>query len=555
MTKRIYKAICAAALGVFVVTMLLIMGVLYNYFSSVQQNQLRSETALAAQGAEGMGMAYFDGLNPNDYRVTWIAANGKVLYDSASDTEAMENHLQRQEIQDALATGYGESARYSPTMMKQYLYAAQKLSDGTVLRLSISHNSIFVLLVGMLQPICIVIAVAAVLSFLLASRLSKRIVEPMNKLNLDEPLENEGYDELSPLLRRIYSQQQHLKEQKNTLTQKQNELNAIVSHLEEGMILLDNSSRVITANQAALYLLDVKNSNNVVGTELLMLSRNMALQEAVQEALTGKTVTRRAELRGRILKIHAAAIGTPEKMSGVAVVLFDITQSEQAEQRRREFTANVSHELKTPLQSISGYSELLMRGMAKPEDVQPFAGRIYGETQRLISLVEDIINLSRLDEGTGYQWSNANLLEIAQEVAVSLESCAADKQVKLTVEGVPVQLRGVPELLRGIAYNLCDNAIKYNKPGGTVTVSVARKDDKAVLTVKDTGIGIPEGEQDRIFERFYRVDKSHSKEVGGTGLGLSIVKHAVQLHRGETSLSSCPGQGTTITIRFPLKSF
>ena len=399
------------------------------------------------------------------------------------------------------------------------------------------------------------IAVAAALSFLLASRLSKRIVEPMNKLNLDEPLENEGYDELSPLLRRIYSQQQHLKEQKNTLTQKQDELNAIVSHLEEGMILLDNSSRVITANQAALYLLDVKNSNNVVGTELLMLSRNMALQEAVQEALTGKTVTRRAELRGRILKIHAAAIGTPEKMSGVAVVLFDITQSEQAEQRRREFTANVSHELKTPLQSISGYSELLMRGMTKPEDVQPFAGRIYGETQRLISLVEDIINLSRLDEGTGYQWSNANLLEIAQEVAVSLESCAADKQVKLTVEGVPVQLRGVPELLRGIAYNLCDNAIKYNKPGGSVTVSVTRENEKAVLTVKDTGIGIPEGEQDRIFERFYRVDKSHSKEVGGTGLGLSIVKHAAMLHKAAIDVSSRPGTGTTITIRFPLESF
>ena len=215
----------------------------------------------------------------------------------------------------------------------------------------------------------------------------------------------------------------------------------------------------------------------------------------------------------------------------------------------------MSHELKTPLQSISGYSELLMRGMAKPEDVQPFAGRIYGETQRLISLVEDIINLSRLDEGTGYQWSNANLLEIAQEVAVSLESCAADKQVKLTVEGVPVQLRGVPELLRGIAYNLCDNAIKYNKPGGSVTVSVARENEKAVLTVKDTGIGIPEGEQDRIFERFYRVDKSHSKEVGGTGLGLSIVKHAAMLHKAGIDVSSRPGTGTTITIRFPLESF
>lgn len=552
MTKRIYKAICAAALGVFVVTMLLIMGVLYNYFSSVQQNQLRSETALAVQGAEGMGMDYFDGLNPQDYRVTWVAANGDVLYDSASDSDTMENHLQRQEIQDALATGFGESARYSPTMMKQYLYSAQKLSDGTVLRLSISHNSIFVLLLGMLQPILIVIFVAAVLSFLLASRLSKRIVEPMNKLNLDDPLENEGYDELSPLLRRIYSQQQHLKEQKAILTQKQDELDAIVGHLEEGMILLDRSSRVITANQAALRLLDVKGSN-VVGTELLILSRNLELQEAVQEAMSGKSAIRKTELRGRVIQIHAAAIGSADKVSGVAVVLFDITSSEQEEQRRREFTANVSHELKTPLQSISGYSELLMRGMAKQEDVQPFAQRIYAETQRLISLVEDIINLSRLDEGSGYQWTETDLLAIAEEVTQSLESCAADKQVQLTVEGSHVKMQGVPELLRGIVYNLCDNAIKYNKPNGSVTVSVEKQEGSAVLTVRDTGIGIPEEEQDRIFERFYRVDKSRSKEVGGTGLGLSIVKHAALLHKASIDVSSRPGTGTSICVRFPVK--
>ena len=283
MTKRIYKAICAAALGVFVVTMLLIMGVLYNYFSSVQQRQLRSQTALAVQGAEQLGMDYFDGLSDEDVRITWVAANGDVLYDSASDSDVMENHLQREEIQSALATGFGESARYSSTMLKQYLYCAQKLSDGTVLRLSVSHNSVWVLLLGMLQPILIVIAVAAVLSFLLASRLSKRIVDPMNKLNLDEPLENEGYDELSPLLRRIYSQQQHLKEQQATLTRKQNELEAIVGHLEEGMILLDKSCKVITANQAALRLLDAR-ASNIAGLDLLMLSRNLALAEAVQAA-------------------------------------------------------------------------------------------------------------------------------------------------------------------------------------------------------------------------------------------------------------------------------
>lgn len=552
MTKRIYKAICAAALGVFVVTMLLIMGVLYNYFSSVQQRQLRSQTALAVQGAEQLGMDYFDGLSDEDVRITWVAANGDVLYDSVSDSDVMENHLQREEIQSALATGFGESARYSSTMLKQYLYCAQKLSDGTVLRLSVSHNSVWVLLLGMLQPILIVIAVAAVLSFLLASRLSKRIVDPMNKLNLDEPLENEGYDELSPLLRRIYSQQQHLKEQQATLTRKQNELEAIVGHLEEGMILLDKSCKVITANQAALRLLDAR-ASNIAGLDLLMLSRNLALAEAVQEAMDGRSATRKTELHGKTIQIQAAAVGQQDEMSGVAVVLFDITQSEQAEQRRREFTANVSHELKTPLQSISGYSELLMRGMARQEDIQPFAQRIYGETQRLIQLVQDIINLSQLDEGSSYQWQQANLFAIAAEVTGSLEHFAEEKQVRLTLEGSDTMLRGVPELLRGIVYNLTDNAIKYNHPGGSVTVTVSRQKDEAVLTVSDTGIGIPEGEQDRIFERFYRVDKSRSKEVGGTGLGLSIVKHAAFLHKAAIDVTSQLGAGTTIQVRFPIQ--
>ena len=428
MTKRIFKAICAAALGVFLVTMLLIMGVLYNYFSTVQQKQLRSETQLAVQGVEQLGKDYFDGLTTDNFRVTWIAANGDVLYDSETDSGSMENHLQREEIQDAMATGFGESARYSSTMMKQYLYCAQKLSDGTVLRLSISHNSVWVLLIGMLQPILIVIAVAVVASFILASKLSKRIVEPMNNLNLDDPLENEEYDELAPLLRRIYSQQQRLKSQQATLAQKQNELETIVGHLEEGMILLDKSCKVIAANEAALRMLEMKESD-AAGKELLMLSRNMPLIEAVQEAMAGGTATRKTELHGKTIQIQAAAIGKPEEISGVAVVLFDVTQSEQAEQRRREFTANVSHELKTPLQSISGYSELLMRDMARKEDVQPFAQRIYSETQRLIQLVEDIINLSQLDEGSGYQWTSVDLYSIASEVTESLEHFACEKKV------------------------------------------------------------------------------------------------------------------------------
>lgn len=549
MTKRIFKAICAAALSVFVVTMLLIMGVLYNYFSSVQQSQLKAQTALAVQGVEQQGMAFFDGLPAEHFRITWIAANGEVLYDSVSDSEAMENHLQREEIRQALADGLGESARYSSTLMKQYLYCAQRLSDGTVLRLSISHNTILVLLLGMLQPILIVIGVALVLSFFLASRLSRRIVEPMNKLNLDEPLENEGYDELSPLLRRIYSQQQHLKAQQATLTQKQNQLDAIVGHLEEGMILLDKDCKVITANQAALHLMDVK-TTKVAGIPLLSLNRNLELQESVRQALAGESVTKKTTMRGRTIQIHAAAVGQEQELSGVAVVLFDITEAEQAEQRRREFTANVSHELKTPLQSISGYSELMKCGMTRPEDVQPFAQRIYNEAQRLIRLVEDIINLSHLDEGSGYEWKQLDLYAAAQEVLGSLQEIAAEKQVKLECKGSPTMMQAVPELVRGMIYNLCDNAIKYNRPGGTVTLTVTREDGCPLLRVADTGIGIPEEEQDRIFERFYRVDKSRSKEVGGTGLGLSIVKHSALVLGTQIHLDSRLGQGTTITLRF-----
>ena len=550
MTKRIFKAICAAALAVFVVTMLLIMGVLYDYFSSMQQKQLRAETALAVQGVEHEGAAFFDGLPGENFRITWIAGNGDVLYDSVSDSGTMENHLQREEIRQALSDGLGESSRYSSTLMKQYLYCAQRLSDGTVLRLSVSHNTILVLLFGMLQPILIVIAVALVLSFLLASRLSKRIVEPMNKLNLDEPLENEGYDELSPLLRRIYSQQQHLKAQQEKLTQKQNELDAIVSHLEEGMILLDRNCRVITANRAALSLLDVKNTNPA-GRSLLSLNRNLELQGSVKQALSGENVIKKTTIHGRIIQIHAAAVGREQELSGVAVVLFDITQAEQLEQRRREFTANVSHELKTPLQSISGYSELIQCGLAKPEDVQPFAQRIYAEAQRLIRLVEDIINLSHLDEGSSYVLGRMDLLETAREVVGDLQSVAAEKQVKLTLTGESEFIQGVPELVRGIVYNLCDNAIKYNHPEGSVHVTVAREEKSVLLTVADTGIGIPEEERDRIFERFYRVDKSRSKEVGGTGLGLSIVKHAALVLGAEIQVESQLGVGTTISVRFP----
>lgn len=546
MTKRIFKAVCAASLAVFLVTMLLILGVLYEHFSSIQQNQLRVETALAAQGVEQSGKNYFDGLGTDNYRITWIGSDGRVLYDSSSDSESMENHLRREEIREAISTGYGESSRYSSTLMERSLYCAQRLSDGSVIRLSVSHGSVLLLLLGMLQPTLIILLVAAILAFVLASRLSKRIVEPLNRLNLDEPMENKEYDELAPLLRRLSSQQNQLKLQSATLRQKQNELDTIVGNMQEGMVLLDRLGRVISINNSARLLLDADRAG--FGDALLTVSRNPELHSVVEQALDGQNASVRTELHGKIIQISAAPIRTEAEVSGAAVVLFDITQQEKAEQQRREFTANVSHELKTPLHSISGYSELLKCGLTAPEDVVPFAEKIYGETQRLIALVEDIISLSHLDEGgKDLRFTQVDLYGTAKAVVDSLDSLAESSNVAMTLHGESATVKGVPELIRGILYNLCDNAIKYNRPGGSVDVTVQ---DHTII-VQDTGIGIPKEHLDRIFERFYRVDKSHSKAVGGTGLGLSIVKHAALIHKAEITVNSTVGEGTAITVTFP----
>lgn len=545
MTKRIFKAVCTASLAVFAVTLILIMSSLYEYFSTLQSRQLETQTRLAARGVELMGSAYFDGLSEENLRISWISAGGEVLFDNASDSASMENHLQREEILQALSTGFGSSSRYSSTMLRRFLYCAQRLSDGTVLRLSISQNTVFVLLIGMLQPILLVVLTAAVLSFLLASGLSKWIVEPMNKLNLDAPLENREYEELQPMLRRIYNQQQLLERQKQGLKEKQNEFEMILASISEGMLLLNPENQVITANAAALKMLNVRNAR-IGNVPLKALCSNEALLAAVKEAKEQGNASVKLPLYGRILRIQAAKCG-----SSVAVVLFDVTQQEQAEQTRREFTANVSHELKTPLQTISGYSELIQCGIAKQEDIQPFAQKIYEEAQRLIVLVQDIISLSHLDEGTGCSTKPVDLYALTEEVVQELGAIAAEKEVLMAMEGESVQISSVPELLRGIVYNLCDNAVKYNVPGGRVLVTVAAEDGQAVLTVRDTGIGIPAQDIDRIFERFYRADKSRSKTVGGTGLGLAIVKHSASLLNGQITVESQLGEGTTIRVVFP----
>ena len=551
MTQKIFRSICLACLAVFLSSLVLIMGALYGYFSRTQLRQLQVETALAAQGVSRDGADYFDRLDVSGLRFTWIAADGSVLYDSASDSSAMENHLEREEIQQALSTGTGTSTRYSSTLLERLLYAAQRLPDGTVLRLASSQYSVVTITLGTLQPILLVAVIAVVLALVLASRLSKRLVRPLNELDLDDPLSNDCADELAPLLRRIDSQQRQLRAQQSQLRQRREEFAAVTNNMSEGLLLLSAKGAVLSINPAAARLLGT--DKDCVGQDLLSVNRSLELQNLIAQARAGRRAEAVLPLAAGSYQIDANPVVSDGAVSGVAVLMFDVTERESAEQMRREFTANVSHELKTPLHSISGCAELLLNGMVKSEDVERFSRQIYTEAQRMITLVDDIIRLSRLDEGAeGMQWETVDLFSLAEDTVRRLSSTAQGADVSLTLTGEDVSIRGIPQLLEGIVYNLCDNAIKYNRPGGSVTVNVRRVPGYVQLSVADTGIGIPPEHQGRVFERFYRVDKSHSKEVGGTGLGLSIVKHAARIHNAQLDLRSTPGEGTTITVRFPL---
>ena len=550
MTKRIFRAICLVALAVFLASVTLIMGILYNYFSQVQQNQLRIEAGLAARGVEENGATYFEGLDTQSYRITWIGADGTVLFDSDSDASIMENHLEREEVKQAMVSGYGHSARYSSTLMERLLYSAQRLEDGSVIRLAITQNSVLTIMLGLIQPVLLVSLVAVILALALASRVSKTVVRPLNELNLDEPLNNEGFDELSPLLRRIDSQQRQLKGQALELKQKKDEFLAVTSNMSEGLVLLNSSGTILSINNAALTILDADKSS--VGQDILTVNRSLEMQKLLEEAKAGQRSETKLCLTGREYQLDASPIISGGNIGGVALLLFDITERENAEQLRREFTANVSHELKTPLHSISGCAELMKNGMVKPEDTVRFAGQIYSEAQRLINLVEDIIRLSRLDEGAeDMQRERIDLYALSGTVIDSLGNEAKENKITMELCGDPAFIWGVRQLVSGMIYNLLDNAIKYNKANGSVKLSVSNEGEFSVVKVSDTGIGIPPEHQSRVFERFYRVDKSHSKEVGGTGLGLSIVKHSAMVHNAKIDLQSTPGKGTSITVRFP----
>ncbi len=552
MTKRIFRSVCIVAVVVLFASLALVMGVLYDYFSGSQEDQLKTQTDLAAQGIEHEGSAYFNGLDSEELRITWIDKDGKVLFDNKTDASSMENHLEREEVRQAVENGYGKSSRYSETLTEKSLYSAKKLSDGSVLRLSVSQYSVLTLFLGMLRPVLIIALLAVVLALLLAYRLSKNIVTPLNKLNLDSPLSNKVYEELSPLLKRMDAQQRQLKHQSEELKRKREEFETATENMSEGLIILNEKGVILSINRAAAKMLGL--SEDSVGKDIFSEKTSVNLKEPTQKALSGQNTEEVFALNDGNCQLLANPVSTDGKVTGAALLVLDVTEKERAEQMRREFTANVSHELKTPLQTISGYAELLANGMVADKDKTAFSEKIYAEAQRMIRLIEDIIKLSNLDEGAvELTRETVDLYVTAENTVRSLLPAAKKANVTLSLNGENAEIYGIPQLLTAIVYNLCDNAIKYNKDGGTVFVSVKNNAENIVLSVRDTGIGIPKEQQERIFERFYRVDKSHSKEVGGTGLGLSIVKHAAKLHDAKITLESEVGKGTEITVIFPKK--
>lgn len=549
MTKKIFHSILLVAGAVLLASLFVITGALYEYFGIIQKKQLKDELSLAAVSVEQQGGDFLKRVFPDRYRITWINTEGNVIYDTRTDAESLENHADRTEIKQALKDGYGESIRYSSTLLEKTIYCAQRLTDGSVLRISVSQATIGVLVLGILQPILIVLIAALVLSGMLAKRLSKRIVEPLNSLDLEHPLDNDSYEELSPLLNRINRQHNQITAQMRELKKRTDQFAQITASMKEGLVLLDNRGCILSINPAAIEIFGAEPS--CVGQDFLSVDRSHDMSVAIQAALKDGHSEIHAGRKGFIYQFDISRIAADGETAGVVILAFDITEKETAEQNRREFTANVSHELKTPLQGIIGSAELIENGMVKPEDMSRFVGHIRLEAQRLVTLIGDIIRLSQLDEGGDMPRENVDLISVASAVADDLLPSADGQGISIAVEGSPANVYGVKRLLYEIVYNLCDNAIKYNRQGGSVKISTVSEGGFSSVTVSDTGIGIAPEYQNRIFERFFRVDKSHSKSSGGTGLGLSIVKHAVQYHHGKIELTSAPGKGTSIKIDFP----
>ncbi len=549
MRKKIF--LCDLLLGVLVAVVCcgLFLGVLYQRYEKQTLRQLAVEADYIAHGMELVGKDYLNTLASDD-RVTWVDTDGSVLYDSAADAAAMSNHANRTEIAKAMKDGEGYSSHYSETLLVRTIYYAQRMSDGTVLRVSCNQSSVMALLLGAWYPIVGVLAAVLLLCVLMAFRMVHQIVDPINRIDLDHPSADQTYTELTPLVSRLQQQNQTIRQQMDVLSRQQREFAALTDNMSEGFLLVDNRTDVLSINHSALRFLGVGEEKN-----LKNLRRDCCPEQvmsAVEAALAGLRTETVQEIDGVSWQIIANPVVSSGQVAGVALLMMDITEKRQREQLRQEFSANVSHELKTPLTSISGFAELMKEGMVPQEMVKEFAGDIYRESQRLIELVNDIIRLSRLDESNRVEELDCvDLYDLSDEILANLRPVAERQKVTMTLEGGHAKVQGVWQILNEMVYNLCDNAIKYNRPGGELHVKVEQRRSEARITVSDNGIGIPYADQNRVFERFYRVDKSHSKEVGGTGLGLSIVKHGAQFHNARVELQSEPGNGTAITIIFP----
>lgn len=548
MNKKIFFSSCLVAFTVLIISLAMSTGVLFNQFEKQVEQEIKEESELLASVTEEAGVENIADYDFGSRRVTVIGNDGGVLFDSQADASQMENHSDREEFKEAVLYGTGMSSRYSDTLTEKNIYYAVRLSDGSILRLSAPQSTIFAFLSDLIGPICIVILIALILSAVLAIKLSESILKPINALDLDNPENNKTYDELAPLLTKINRQKLVIENQLHEAKQKQKEFKLITDNMREGLLVIDSNSDILTYNAAAEKLLDITDETSLAS---LKIYRSTQVIDAVDEALKGNNSECQITQHSRQYSLIANPVFRDGEIIGAVIVLLDITEKAQREQLRREFTANVSHELKTPLTSIYGFAELMKDGDMKKEDMEDFAKSIYDETKHLITLVGDIIKLSALDEKSRfYEKETVDLYALACETAERLKVDAAKKHVTVNVDGEKAEYIGVRQILTDIIYNLCENAIKYNRENGSVDVSVAENDNNIILKVKDTGIGIPQEHQERVFERFYRVDKSHSKEIGGTGLGLSIVKHGVLYHGGEISMESEPGKGTEITVTF-----
>lgn len=550
MTKKIFKSIMFVCALVLAVGLAAVMGILYSNFDGQMRKELSKEAAYLTYGVEQQGVDYLKNIKDKSARITYIDQDGTVLFDNEADVSEMKNHSDRTEFQKAEKYGAGESSRYSDTLSEKTIYYALRLKDGTVLRVSGTQDSVLALVENLIFPLCGLLCLMLILSGIMASAISKRIVKPINELDLESPEENRIYEELSPLLSKIHRQNREIQNQLELAKQQQEEFALITENMQEGLIVIDKYTMILSANSSAWNLFHM--DRVCQGESVYCLDREEEFRHAIEQVLSGEHTELVLKLNGSDIQLIANPVIRDKKTEGAVVLLVNVTEKLERESLRREFSANVSHELKTPLTSISGFAEIMQGGLVKNEDIPKFVGRIYKESQRLLQLVEDVIQISQLDEEkTSYVWEPVDVYQVCKNAFESLKEKAKRLNVHLYICGERMKMEAVRTLLEEAIYNVCDNAIKYNRNDGSVSVFLTQTAQEIQIVVKDTGVGIPKEDQNRVFERFYRVDKSHSKEIGGTGLGLSIVKHAVGALKGSVILRSEEGNGTEICMKFP----